>query len=155
MIAANAIDEAYKRKTTLRRHLCPLDLADNLPALNFGSTRVAKFSAAELAGLFDASRLARYFPKQTFDQELLAQFHWLVVDEEIELDPRPEARASPFMNMTFNQDIGEIDPHLGRFPPSVEAALFFLLLAHLIQCAPTARITSGGRFHPESCRLIW
>ena len=22
-----------------------------------------------------------------------------------------------------------------------------------IQCAPTARITSGGRFHPESCRL--
>ncbi len=28
-------------------------------------------------------------------------------------------------------------------------------LAHLIQCAPTARVTSGGRFHPESCRLIW
>jgi hypothetical protein len=22
-------------------------------------------------------------------------------------------------------------------------------------CAPTARVTSGGRFHPESCRLIW
>ena len=22
-------------------------------------------------------------------------------------------------------------------------------------CAPKARITSGGRFHPESCRLIW
>ncbi|MFZ3182030.1 MAG: hypothetical protein WA156_17925 [Methylocystis silviterrae] len=28
-------------------------------------------------------------------------------------------------------------------------------LAALIQCAPTARVTSGGRFHPESCRLIW
>ena len=23
------------------------------------------------------------------------------------------------------------------------------------QCAPKARITSGGGFHPESCRLIW
>ena len=23
------------------------------------------------------------------------------------------------------------------------------------QCAPKARITSGGRVHPESCRLIW
>ncbi len=23
------------------------------------------------------------------------------------------------------------------------------------QCAPKARIISGGRFHPESCRLIW
>jgi hypothetical protein len=28
-------------------------------------------------------------------------------------------------------------------------------IRQLIQCAPTARITSGGRFHPESCRLIW
>ena len=27
-------------------------------------------------------------------------------------------------------------------------------VAHLIQCAPKARTTSGGRFHPESCRLI-
>jgi hypothetical protein len=43
--AANAIDEAYKRKTTLRRHLCPLDLADELPVLSFGSARVAEFSA--------------------------------------------------------------------------------------------------------------
>jgi len=25
-------------------------------------------------------------------------------------------------------------------------------LAHLIQCAPKARTTSGGRIHPESCR---
>ncbi len=29
------------------------------------------------------------------------------------------------------------------------------LLAMNGQCAPTARITSGGRYHPESCRLIW
>jgi hypothetical protein len=28
-------------------------------------------------------------------------------------------------------------------------------LTRPIQCAPTARITSGGRFDPESCRLIW
>ena len=28
-------------------------------------------------------------------------------------------------------------------------------LARISQCAPKARITSGGRFHPESCRLIW
>lgn len=47
--AANAIDEAYKRKTTLRRHLCPLDLADELPSLSFGNARVAEFSADDLA----------------------------------------------------------------------------------------------------------
>jgi HEAT repeat protein len=28
-------------------------------------------------------------------------------------------------------------------------------LARLSQCAPRARSTSGGRFHTESCRLIW
>ena len=30
-----------------------------------------------------------------------------------------------------------------------------LLMVWSWQCAPKARITSGGRFHPESCRLIW
>ena len=30
-----------------------------------------------------------------------------------------------------------------------------LKVAALSQCAPKARITSGGRYHPESCRLIW
>ena len=28
-------------------------------------------------------------------------------------------------------------------------------LARISQCAQTARVTSGGRFHPGSCRLIW
>jgi hypothetical protein len=127
--AANAIDEAYRRKTTLRRHLCPLDLADEMPLLSFGNARVADFSAEDLARLFNAPRLARNFHNQPLDAKRLAQFRWLVVEEEIALDPRPEARATPFMYMTFDQDSGEIDPHLGRFPPAVERALFFLLLA--------------------------
>ncbi|MBN7807758.1 MULTISPECIES: hypothetical protein [Agrobacterium] len=125
--AANAIDETYKRKTTLRRHLCPLDLADELPVMNFGRARVARFSADELTDLFDAPRLARNFLNQPFEARRLAQFHWLVVEEEIELDLR--ARTSMFGHLTFDRDFGEIDPHLGRFPPVVEAALFFLLLA--------------------------
>ena len=28
-------------------------------------------------------------------------------------------------------------------------------LCEALRCAPTARITSGGRIHPENCRLIW
>ncbi|PDT50038.1 hypothetical protein ATY30_01485 [Sinorhizobium americanum] len=127
--AAHAIDETYRRKTTLRRHMCPLDLADDLPAMNFGSARVAQFSTDELTNLFDAPRLARNFHNQPFEARRLAQFHWLVVEEEIEIDARPEARSSPFMYINFDRDFGEIDPHLGRFPPAVEAALFFLLLA--------------------------
>jgi hypothetical protein len=125
--AANAIDETYKRKSTLRRHLCPLDLADELPAMHFGSARVARFSAEELTDLFDAPRLARNFHNQPFEARRLAHFHWLVVEEEIELDLR--ARTSLFGHMRFDRDFGEIDPLLGRFPQVVESALFFLLLA--------------------------
>jgi hypothetical protein len=127
--AAHALDDAYGRTTTRRRHLCPLDLADEMPELRFGNSRVADFTADELALLFDAPRLARNFHNQSLDSKRLAQFRWLVVEEEITLDPRPEARAAPFMFMTLDRDFGEIDPHLGRFPPAVERSLFFLLLA--------------------------
>lgn len=127
--AADALDSAFTRRKTVHRHLCPLDLADDLPPLSFGTTRVGKFSADELATLFDAPRLARIFPTLPLESERLAQFHWLVVEEEIELDPRPEARAFPILFKPLCADFGEIDPHLGRFPLAVESALFFLLLA--------------------------
>jgi hypothetical protein len=126
---ADAIDQTFTRKTTLRRHLCPLDLADELPQLRFGRTRVAKFSAGELETMFDAPKLARNFPTQPLEAKRLAQFHWLVTEEEIEVDPRPEARSIPLLFMNMRRDFGEIEAHFGRFPPAVEAALFFLLLA--------------------------
>ncbi len=127
--AAAALDAAYTRVMTVRRHICPLDLADDLPPMTFGGARVAQFTAEELAKLFDAPRLARNFPALPFESKRLAQFHWLVVEEEVEVDPRPEARATPFMFVDMRRDFGEIEPHLGRFPPAVEGALFFLLLA--------------------------
>ena len=127
--AANALDEACRRKTSVRRHMCPLDLADDLPVMTFGRSRVTQFSAEELAVLFDAPRIERTMPNEPLDARRLAQFQWLVVEEEIALDPQPEKRASPWMYMAMNRDFGEIDPHLGRFPPAVEAALFYLILA--------------------------
>jgi hypothetical protein len=127
--AADALERAFTRKSTVRRHLCPLDLADDIPPLTFGGSRVAQFGAAELKTLFNAPRLLRNFPGLPLETKRLAQFHWLVVEEEIMLDPRPEARAMPFMFMGMSRDFGEIEPLLGRFPPVVEAALFFLLLA--------------------------
>ena len=128
--AAAALDAAYARKTTVRRHICPLDLADDLLPMTFGRARVAQFTAADLETLFIAPRLLRNFPALPLESERLAQFYWLVVEEEIELDPRPEARATPLMFMDMRRDFGEIEPHLGRFPPAVEGALFFLLLAN-------------------------
>ena len=127
--AANAIDHAFTRRAITRRHLCPLDLADDLPPLAFGQARLARFSADELSQMFDAERLARNFPTQPIDAKRLAQSQWLVIEESLAVNDGAEARAAPFMYMAMNRDFGEIDPHLGRFPPPVEAALFFLLLA--------------------------
>ena len=151
--AARALVQAFTRKTTIRRHMCPLDLADSLPPLKFCRARVGAFSAKELETMFDAPRLARNFPGKPLEVERLAQFQWLTVEEEVEIDPRPEARSVPGLFMDLSRDLGEIEPHLGRFPPTVEAALFFLLLAPwekwsiMPEVEPeksTAAMTSGG-----------
>jgi hypothetical protein len=39
----------------------------------------------------------------------------------------------------------------GDRPPARTATQFL----NFLQCAPMARVTSGGRFHPEDCRLLW
>lgn len=127
--AAVAIDRAMTQTSTIRRHLCPLDLADDLPALAFGRARLARFEPDELERLFNAPMLLRNAPTRPLQSDRLAQFHWLVVEEEIALDSRPEARTVPAMFKTLGGDLGEVDPHLAAFPEAVEAALFFLLLA--------------------------
>ena len=77
-VVATALDAAYTRSVTVRRHICPLDLADDLPPITFGSARVAQFTAQELEKLFDAPELARNFPTLPLESKRLAQFHWLV-----------------------------------------------------------------------------
>jgi len=126
---AEMLLNAFSRRSITRRHLCPLDLADDLPSMAFGSSRIARFSATELHDLFDWPRLTRHFPTLTSDARRLAEFRWLVVEEEVLVEARPEARAFPFLDMDLGRDFGEIEPHRGRFPKAVEDALFFLLLA--------------------------
>lgn len=127
--AAARLDVALSRTTAIRRHFCPLDLADDLPTLSFGNCQLGRFDAATLASCFEADRLRRVYPTIPLDLPRLAQFHWLIVDEAVALDPRPEARASPIFFTHFGRDLGEFDPLIGRYPPAVESALFFLLLA--------------------------
>lgn len=127
--AARLLSEALQAGSARRRYLIPLDLADDLPTLRFGSARLTRFSTDELRLLVDAPRLRRVYPNKEFDAEALAQFHWLLVEETITLDQPPEARAVPMLFTDMRQDFGRIEPHKGRFAPAVEEALFFLLLA--------------------------
>jgi hypothetical protein len=127
--AVRRLDDAFRRREGRRLHLCPLDLADDLPAITFGSSQIRHFNTNELLDLIDAPRLRRVFPGMAFDAERFSQFHWLVVEERVAFDAEPEARALPVLFMNIREDIGRIEPHKGRFPKAVEDALFFALLA--------------------------
>ncbi len=127
--AAKGLDAAMRATSAKRIHLVPLDLADDLPSIAFGPAKLGRLTADELRILVDEARLKRLYPRQDFDAERFSEFHWLVVEEAVALDQEPEARAVPVLFMDLSQDLGQIEPHKGRFPGAVEEALFFLLLA--------------------------
>ncbi|GAA0598109.1 hypothetical protein [Caenispirillum bisanense] len=127
--AAKGLDAAMRATSAKRLHLVPLDLAAGLPSIAFGPPKVGRLTAEELRILVDETRLKRLYPRQDFDAERFSEFHWLVVEETVALDQEPEARAVPVLFMDLSQDLGQIEPHKGRFPGAVEDALFFLLLA--------------------------
>jgi hypothetical protein len=66
-------------------------------------------------------------------------------------DPSQERHTCDFLDLLA----GRLDPVCTVYwrkeaetDPGLRA-----LLTRISQCAQTARLTSGGRFHPESCRL--
>ncbi|MGV0821167.1 hypothetical protein [Martelella sp. AMO21009] len=127
--AAKGLDAAMRTTSAKRIHLVPLDLADDLPSLVFGPAKLGRLTADELRMHVDEARLKRLYPQQGFDAERFSEFHWLIVEEVVALEHEPEARAVPMLFMDLSQDLGQIEPHKGRFPVTVEEALFFLLLA--------------------------
>lgn len=127
--AAKELDAALRASHARKVHLVPLDMADELSSLKFGSATLRRFKPDELRGLVEETRLKRMYPRHTFDADRFAEFSWLVVEETVTLDREPEARAVPVLYMDLSRDLGSIEPHKGRFPGAVEDALFFLLLA--------------------------
>src|SRR5512132_1729163 len=65
---------------------------------------------------------------------------------EVDLDLiLPEASPASFSPLLSADDLS-----LFRIDEFIDAGV---TLARISQCAQTARITSGGRFHPDSCRF--
>ena len=57
--AARALDRAFQIETVTWTHLCPLDLASDLPPLRFGPVELRRFSSDELSCLFNWPQLLR------------------------------------------------------------------------------------------------
>lgn len=121
--------EACRSKFQKRTHFCPLDLADDLPHLDFGAATIRSFSVEELADAIDTQRLRRHHPTAIIDLNSLAQFQWLVVEELAPVPDTPSARAALWLAAPIQLDWGEVRPHEPDWPQAVEDALFFLLLA--------------------------
>jgi len=107
--AARTLSDALAATKTIRLHLAPLDLADELPDLSFGSSRVSRFSEDELRELFDEAKVRRHFPHQVIDVARFAEFHWLVVEDTLPLARGIQKRALPFLSYDMSKDFGEIE----------------------------------------------
>ncbi|AHG62875.1 hypothetical protein [Advenella mimigardefordensis] len=141
---ADSLVDAFSRKTVIRRHICPLDLAVNFPSVSFGNARIENFTKEGLEGLFDSRKLALWFPTLPFESEKLAQFNWLVVEEEITVHLDNGVRTFPFFPDESDIDRGDIEPHAGRVPKAVEDALFFILQLPWEQWEASASIDWRG-----------
>ncbi|WP_200293082.1 hypothetical protein [Rhodospirillum rubrum] len=128
LAAAEAIDQAFAR-TTMRRHICPLDLAENLPLIEFGSAKIAKFTEKELECLFDAPRLARFFPKHSLETDRFSQFYWLIVEEKIPENSNQCFGIINIEDIKTEEELAEIHPLNCLLPKIIEETLFFLLLS--------------------------
>ena len=126
--AAQLLHSALTSKTDKIVHLCPLDWADNIPRMRFGSSQIGRFTAIELQTFADAPRLARLFPTIAIDWKRLSQFYWLVVEEEVPISVEPGQRTMPDF-YRIHEDLGAIVAHEDHFPKVVEQALMLLLLA--------------------------
>ena len=116
-------------KTSTAIHLCPLDLAGELPTTKFGNAVVAKLSSNDLKNLADYKRLNRFYPETSPNWDRLSEFQWLIVTNEVPIEREPGARAMPWMYTPLNRDLGAFHPHDNSIPHSVEQSLFLLLLA--------------------------
>jgi hypothetical protein len=122
------IAEAMLAREVQLIHLCPLDQADEWPALRFGPCEVRRFGRDELFAIFQPARLRRHYSNYSFDAESFSRFTWLAVHERRPLTQPVGSRALPFLYQTLDQPFGAIEPYTRTWPEVVERAVFTLLM---------------------------
>ncbi|MBB4116422.1 hypothetical protein FHT80_005796 [Rhizobium sp. BK226] len=124
----SSLDKALRGAPSKRQHLCPLNLAADLPALSFGPNQVRTFSPRELDELFDINGLRRAHPSWSVDSRRFSEFTWLIVEEDVvHKTTAPGQRRLPSLFGNHDRDFGQIEPYHTGLPAPVEDALFGLL----------------------------
>lgn len=111
-------------------HLCPLDLADDLPNIQFGLCEIRTFNSKELSDLMQYERLKRRFPALQTDIAQLSYFNWLLVREPVTFAPTLSHRGGfgSLWDFDLNQDFGAIKPFSTTWPKVVDDAVYALIL---------------------------
>ena len=110
-----------------------------------------------LVGLYGEARPGR---PRTHDEERVAELLRTVLDSKpadaTHWTVRSAAATTGLSKSTVARTFAlfGVQPHRSKhFKLSTDPE--FVELCGKLGCAPKACIISGGRFHPESCRLIW
>lgn len=122
------IAEAMLAREVQLIHLCPLDQADEWPALYFGPCEVRRFRRDELSTILQPARLRRHYSNYSFDVDSFCRFTWLAVHERRPLKQPVGSRALPILYQTLDRPFGAIEPYKGTWPELVEKAVFALLM---------------------------
>lgn len=127
--AAARLKSALEATSFTRFHLLPLDLADDLPTIHFGSATIGPLTTDQLRHLVDHDRLERIHSETSFHLHQFSQFQWLVVQEEVPIARGADGRELFRFHFDLLEDFGRIEPHRGKYPEIVDTALFWLALA--------------------------
>lgn len=141
--AASRLEAAFQATHVERTYLCPLNAADEVPALRFGPNTVTTVSIEELRAL-----LAPIGPGAVAIDPRFAQFRWLIVRERVPVEHEPSRRAFPFLFEPM-RDFALIEPHKHKFPLAVERAIFALLLA------PWEDLVEHADFNWRAFQIPW
>lgn len=147
-IARNIV-AAMTARTWARVYMCPLDLAGDLPRLNFGPCEIRQFDRRELEDLLQIGRLRRQFQNMRLDTGGLSDFHWLIVRDDRPVTRPAGSRAFPWLDFRFDRDFGAIDPHPRVWPEIVEQAVFGLMQL------PWEEMVTDANFEWRGFRIPW
>lgn len=126
--AATILHNALLSRSETTTFLCPLDLADDLPTLQFENWSIRRYQPDELAELFGRQNLLRHQRAELLPSFYdLARWQWLVVRDTnvVEHASGPPSIA----RILASVDSGACNPHLEKLPAPIEKTLFFMLLA--------------------------
>ena len=131
------LHRAFTQERVERTHLVPLDrlhledrssdARDMVRNARFGPNEILCLGQRELAQHVPVEALARFGPRYEFPLDDLDGFYWLLTTQSEDAGPIRRRSLFGFLDINLSE-VGSVRVFRPTYPPSVENALFVLLL---------------------------